>query len=447
MQMLSISFDTWLANHEEDHDAKWCRELYPWEVFAALDYSQTAIGTPQDIQSSSGRFTAKVQHCFIGNNGRTNFLIHLKSEALSPSQRWRNRQWDEVFQVVATPDGDFITLFTKEQDPSKGLLRKFMAGGLEQIEAERSVPISGMLFRSLISYVARDIFGSLKLSSTLGTCQARGRPTVGDQIQEAQPFLRSGNDFWIMYGFTEEKAHRIAIANSANCKKLLVVYCHPTFTKHHRCAAINANVISLSELLGMGSAAVRARYLPQLRFLMNHLHFDETISESSTELELRTRILSGAEGRIEIKTSELREAKAGLDRAIVTKGDAAYVLACANLLNAALNRKLRLYKGTQELEKDVYSFKAHLSRCLEDLIRNTPDSTELYLSSEDLILVRINGIQLSFHAVPRTVALREYALSSRNFPQAWSGARLQPIAPLILSWARALVREEGPVHT
>jgi hypothetical protein len=348
---------------------------------------------------------------------------------------------------VAARNGNFVTLYTKMEDPSKEMLRKFMAGGLTQVEAERSLPVSGMLFRSLISYVASDVFGTLKLNPTLGARRAGSRLTTQGSMTDAQPFLSSGKELWLMYAFTEEKAHRIAIANSERCENLFVVYCHPTFTKHHRCAAANARVLSLCELVSMGSTEIRTRYLPQVRFLQNHLHSDLATAEPTTEIALRTRILGGAEPPVEIETSELREAKVGLGRVIVTKGDAAYVLACANLLNAALNKKLGLYKGTQHLEKEVYSFKAHLSKSLEELIRNHPDYTELYLSSDDLTLIRINGVQLTFHAIPRTAALREYEHSPRNSLQEWSGIRLQPLAPLVLSWARALLREEGPVHT
>ena len=50
-------------------------------------------------------------------------------------------------------------------------------------------------------------------------------------------------------------------------------------------------------------------------------------------------------------------------RVAIAMADAAYILACANLLNAALNKQLRLYRGSQELEKSVYFFKIHLVLC------------------------------------------------------------------------------------
>ncbi len=48
-EIRSLSFETWLANHDEQHRARWCRELYPWHVFAQADYGDDAIGQRQRI--------------------------------------------------------------------------------------------------------------------------------------------------------------------------------------------------------------------------------------------------------------------------------------------------------------------------------------------------------------------------------------------------------------
>jgi hypothetical protein len=127
-----------------------------------------------------------------------------------------------------------------------------------------------------------------------------------------------------------------AIKTSSGARMSFMVY---------RCTDASVQVVSLIEFVGMGSLAVRARYLPQVRFLINHLQLRDGSVSRSSEAELRGRILAGKEGPMEITTSNLREAKAGLVRAIGSTGDAAYVLACANLLNAAAislhNRRLR----------------------------------------------------------------------------------------------------------
>lgn len=131
----------------------------------------------------------------------------------------------------------------------------------------------------------------------------------------------------------------------------------------------------------------------------------------------------------------------------MTTGDSAYILACANLLNAALNSQLDTYRGTETLSKSVYSFKTHLSKTFEQIVTGLPDETSVFLAPDGLTLATIRGVQFSFHNVPRTPLLLDYSKSHRNIPQDWRGIRLQPIAPLVLAWGRKLLADEGPLHT
>src|SRR5262249_31874001 len=126
------------------------------------------------------------------------------------------------------------------------------------------------------------------------------------------PFLSRGRDLWVGYAFTEEKAHRFAIQNSAECARLLVVYCHPTFTRHYRCQHANAHVVSLPELLRAASPAVLHQFMPQARFLANHLFYHDATKPSASSNALKTRIFNSQAERQSILTSQLREAKLGL---------------------------------------------------------------------------------------------------------------------------------------
>jgi hypothetical protein len=430
----SVSFDTWCSNHPEDHSAKWCRELYPWKVFELIDYSPGLLGQAQYIYFGWLRYIVTVKEQFTGANGRPNFLIHLRMDPQSKSQQWLERQWNELFQLVVEPDGHFITLFTKKKDPSKELLRRFFGGDLTRIEIDRSLPVSGLLFRSLIAYVAEEIFGSLREYMSY------------DGLGSFEPFLSKGKDLWIAYSFTEEKAHRLGIRIGGKCRQLMVIYCHPTFTKHHRCQRSDVRILSLSELLCMGSAELRAHYLPQARFLLNHLRADLGPDGSLSSRELSKRINGDKELASPIETSQLREAKAGLGIVIGSSADAAYVFSCANLLNAALNRQLRLYQGTQQLEKEVYSFKAKLWEIIESLTQFPLPSVDIYVADGGLVLVTVEGVQFSFHCIPKTAIIRSFAASSKDTHQEWRGIRLQPIAGLVMDWARALMREEASIE-
>jgi hypothetical protein len=89
---------------------------------------------------------------------------------------------------------------------------------------------------------------------------------------------------------------------------------------------------------------------------------------------------SGTAPARQIATSELREAKAGLGLMIAKAADAAYVCASAHVLNAALNRRLVLYGGSIELEKEVYSFKSQFGRSIENIIAHGVPGVAIYAS-------------------------------------------------------------------
>jgi len=435
MRLRSVSFATWCANHEDSHQAKWCRELYPWDVLEQVDFDQSLLGIPQQIVAPPERFVVTLKERHAGAAGRINWLLHILSPPAGEKKRWSHRSWDNVLQLVASSDGHFITVFAKAKDPSKIILERFFAGTLACDEFVRSIPVSAMLFRSLVSYAAEDIFGSLD----------RGFPTAAarDGSQAWLPFLSRGRDLWIACAFTEEKAHRIGIKNVGAADQLLVVYSQPTFSRHHRCNAPNVRILSLQEFLSIGSRRALLRYIPQARLLLNHLR-DQTLPDHAGESSsaLLCQIGQATRSPRIIETSELREARAGLGITISTSSDVAYVCACGNLVNAAMNPKLGLYSKSIELSKDVYSFKSILGRALENAIcMNIPD-VAIHVAQDGVVYVRVHGLQFSFHAIPRLPQLEEFATSEHNRRQEWSGLRLQPIAPLVLEWARALMSEQ-----
>ncbi len=96
---------------------------------------------------------------------------------------------------------------------------------------------------------------------------------------------------------------------------------------------------------------------------------------------------------------------------VTTTAGAAYVCACANLLNAALNGRLQNYDGSIQLSKEIYSFKAILGRAIDDMVQNPPPGVQIYVERDALLYVRVRELQFSFHAIPRTSAVRAYQLS------------------------------------
>ena len=443
----TISFDTWCKNHSEEHDAKWCRELYPWEIFQRVDYSTSSVNSEQTVLIGGFASTVTLEKAFEGRNGRSNYLLRLRTLLRTRTQQWRYRSWDDLFHVVFDPSGYFITLFTEKADPSRHIVKDFLGCRLRDVQQVRSIPVSGLLFRTLVSYAAHEEWNSLHryFSFPILDVDARfPRRPFRLEGEHFEPFLAQSRQLWITCSFTEEKAHRLAIRLLGQAERILSIYCHPTFTKHHRCEDRSALVVPLPEFLRSLAQPVFARYVEQTRFLINHLHFDSGVLENAiheTTDVLRAKMASGPP-KMPIKTSELREAKAGLGIMTRTAAEVAYVCACASLLNAALNRKTRLYEGALDLPKEVYSFKAVLLRAVEDLIDTPLPEVALHIDRDDLVYIRVLGVQFTFHAIPRSPRLQAYARSNRNFPQTWSGLRLQPIAPLVLAWARALLAAE-----
>ena len=123
---------------------------------------------------------------------------------------------------------------------------------------------------------------------------------------------------------------------------------------------------------------------------------------------------------------------------VTEKGDAAYFFACANLLNAALSGKYGSSVTVKNLSKEVYSFKAKVGHVVEALMVTPIDGVDIYVEEGGPVYVKVGEIQFSFHAIPQTPIVETFARSKRNRKQEWSGVRLQPIAPLVLDWGRAM---------
>lgn len=276
MNPSTITFDVWSKNHSHDHYAKWCRELYPWELFQGLEYDKIELGVAQPIFIVSRRYLGTITQRYVTDDGRNHYLVHVRSTFASGKHRWIQRAWDDVFHLVSSPTGEFITLFTQKKDPSRRLLARFLKSRLTDIESVRSLPVSSFLFRALVGTAAHDRYHGLKRFQKFPLEASRIpdaslRPNRHDAYE---PFLSRNRDLWITCSFTEEKAHRQALQLAGQTDRLLAVFCHPTFTRHHRCTHEPSSVLSLSEFLRALSPAIHRRYIQHARFLINHLRRD-----------------------------------------------------------------------------------------------------------------------------------------------------------------------------
>ena len=444
MKIRNINFNTWCANHPPDHDAIWCRALYPWDVFSAIDYDRDNVGLTQKVEANQVEYSMTIRNIYIGQKNRLNYMIELKSNSSSKTAEWENISWDSQFHLVASYDGDFITLFTEKKDPAKSLLGSFMGSDFPKVEAKRCLPYSGLLFRTLVWHRAEELFSSQKITDPFewipdGFRKLTPHPKFPQLARSITPLWANGRTLWVTSAWTEEKAHRFALYNANQCDELVVVYCHPTFSSHHRCSYPKTKITSLLNFVSGNQDGKRSVYHRQAKFLIQNLRIHDIqtkkqpLDSSCYASEIKKL---DDEKTFTIPISLLREAKSGMEFEVATSQDAAYFFSCANLLNAALTGRYGIGSIPRSLPKEVYSFKAQVGRVVEYLIKYPIDGIEIYFDDR-LLYVTIDGIQFSFHAIPRTPPIRNFIASKRNRKQCWSGIRLQPISPLVMDWGRA----------
>lgn len=444
MRVKNLNFQTWCKNHDDIHDAKWCREVYPWAVFYEMDFDKQCIGINQEIYLNGLLYNVKIISFELQENGRIKSTFELNTSPKSVRKKWEERTWNNVFQIVFSQDGDFITVFTKKEDPSKDLVSKFMKGNFIKIEENKSIPVSELLFKSLISYAAEEQYKSLKYlekfeSLPQGVRELQEHYQFKYKKMNSYPLFSAGRNLWITYSFNEEKAHRIAFYMANQCNHLIVVYCNPTYTKHHRCKYKDTEIISIYEFINKVSPIVRTKFEHQVKFLQNHLNIH---SEYSTELLLE-EIKTPSFPEYEILKSDIMESLGVMKIDVTNAYDAFYFFAAMNLINAWLNRKRKnevLTNKEEKLFKNMYFFKTYIQKVITDLIINNISNIKIYFE-KDLVIVEIFEFQFSFHSIPLNQVISEYIKSGKNSTIEWSGKRLQPIAPLFLNYARILKKD------
>jgi hypothetical protein len=123
-----------------------------------------------------------------------------------------------------------------------------------------------------------------------------------------------------------------------------------------------------------------------------------------------------------------------------TKEDLRYCLAASVVLNSWIESERNA--GFPQ-RKRFYSFKHRLGEVVSwahgaGLDGVSVWSEQGHRDSTPLVCIRIDGVDFSFHAVPRSDELP----TSDTADLIWSGIRLKPVAPLVLAWARSL-RDAG----
>lgn len=442
MKLENLNLDQWLKNHSPDHNDKWCRELYPFNVFRLINFDNNLINKEQILDFNSISYYVTITKIELQDNGRYRTTFDISTFPKSKTQEWKQRKWNSTFQIVYSQQFDFITIFTKKEDPSKDYVVRFMKGYFERINSEKSIPVSELLIRTLILHIVEEAFPGGKHNqeyefSKEGVIDRPEHPQFPrKKTNYFAPIYSIGRNLWICYSFTEEKAHRLAFYNANQCQRLMVVYCNPSYTRHHRCNYEGTEIISIYELSEKVSYELRNKYEKQIRFLQNNLNLSEIINVD----ELLKEINHPKQEEYEIQKSDLMEAFGTMKILPKTETDLFHSLCCINLINAYLSRQR---KGSQILDKDaklfknIYIFKSYLSQILTEQIKDKNFSAPLYIENS-LIMIEVNGFQFSFHNVPLNETLENFSTSRHNIKIKWSGKRLQPIAPLLLKYSRGI---------
>lgn len=441
MKLKNLNFSTWRINHSEDHDAKWCRELYPYRVFREIDFSENKIGIEQTIKNNFIRFYITiVQIKFQQDNQRYRATFKFSTKYDVDGRSWRIRNWDTIFQIVYSVVGDFITVFTKDDDPSKLLVQKFMKGDFAPIVSDKSLPVSELLFRTLILQLSEVNYPNGKHDSSFSLKNENEKLFVQHSMfkvkgESYSPIYSVGRTRWICYAFSEQRAHRIAFSIANQCDDLIVVFCNTTYTSHHRCLYPNVKVVSIYEYANIISPNFRVKYMNQIRFLQNHMEGLQTFSAE----QLVSEIEKPNYDHYEITQGVLMEAFGVMKISPINEFDVFYSLAALNTINAWMsNTKLKINSlHKKKLMRKLYYFKAYVSKIFTFLICNRSHYAKISITA-DLYLVEIFNFQFSFHHIERNEILDSFKQGSENKEIIWRGKRLQPIAPLILAYAREL---------
>ncbi|KAA0993516.1 hypothetical protein [Dyadobacter aurulentus] len=441
-QFLSnLNFDTWLRNHSNDHYAKWCRELYPYSIFNLIDFSEHALHKKQRLWYNFITYRAEILCIEMQENGRFCSEFSLNYNNVSKGIGWNNRLWNETFKIIYTDKFEFITVFTSKNDPSKIIVSNFMKGKFLAIEKNKSKPLSDLLFRTLIAHMCKEKFIGGTHARTYDILNSGHRklpshPEIDIRYISYTPIYSMERELWIAYSFSEERAHREAIAIANQCNELIVVYIKPTYTRHHRCKFENTQVVSAFEFWSSLNINLRSKYDKQIRFLQNHLNSDTPIDL----ILLRKQIDDPETNAVEISKPDLLEAFSVMKIPPGSEKDIFYKLAAFNLINywASKQRKKDVIENEQDdLFRNIYYFKGYLSNFVTDLIKQRRLHIKIYINM-NLLLIEVNKFQFSFHNVPKNNVIDEYEKSEDNIEIEWCGKRLQPVASLIFKLSKAL---------
>jgi hypothetical protein len=381
----------------------------------------------------------------------------LQVSAKSPSKVSNEYPWDAIFSLVFDPiTFEFITVFPSKDHPLKSSVKQFMYGRLEKLSSNRH---SRLLYaRTLMSFVTTELFPELEYLRYYNILDDYKPPKplkkgLKPASRPAIPMFSNGRKFWIYFCWEESTAHRFGLLYATQCDRMLIVYAIPVYTKHHRCEHRGVEILSLSEYVDRLRYPIRAIFDRQLWYIREGFlpNQDQELIWNPTGSEIKELT--------PIRPEELRESMSIRELTLENENDVAYILSAYNLINAWVARIKddKVFRDREGLFKELYSFKNRLSAAIARLTLIKIPNVRIFIdtsTSKNTTYITVKGVQFSFHYItlknimikyekskenPQVIKgdyLEDYSKCSDNQFQEWTGYRLQPIASLVLAWAR-----------
>ena len=431
MQLKNCNFKTWLSNHDPEHKDKIYRELYPYLAISKINFDGSKINVVQRFDINLVFYWCVIHEIKLQDNGKYKAKFYLKSSSEHSSKKWKNIIWNDDFQVIFSESYEFVTVFTKREDPSKKMLKHFFKGSFDSIKEKKSLPLSNLFFRTAVVTISEElykdgVFDAEYFNEFIYKEKSTNKLKIKPN-STFNPVYSIGRQLWVSYAFYEEKAHRIVLYNYNQCEELIVVYCNPNYTRHHRCKHENVRILSLFEFYFLTNNKSQSKMLNQIRFLQNNLKSIQT----PTKEELIKEINLPENSAYKISQYELMEALAIMKIIPENSNNLFHYLSSMNLLNAWIsrakkNKNLRLFN-------DMYYFKTYVSKVVRHLL--TVNNYGAKISYENnLTIIEIYEFQFSFHHVPYDENVAELLKPLKKIR--WNEKRLQPIAPLVFKYTK-----------
>lgn len=421
MRLRGVTFENWLRGHGHKRASeRWLRELYPWPVLARVDYHERALGVVQKITHDGVSFGVTLLSVdWQPNHGTYRYRVRVDSDGLG----WHARAYADEFDVCASQEGDFVTLFhTARKEPLEKFARAFFHRRWEKLDPSvfRSLAASRFLAASLVAVIAEEAFSDCNLEHyPLARVAGGGAPMFAD-----------GEKLWVAHRFYSENAYEWARRHADRAERVVVVYFADTKYQFRTDHPGSTEVVSALDLDSRAGGQNTDLVLALMRKL-----------EPPRVAVPLQRLSAALHGEGELPTTPLtegdvHEALAALRLPCQSVPDLRYQLAAGVLLNAWIENERRL--GYPQRKK-FYAFKQRIGELADWVERSRPSGVELWAEQlrEDrgpVLYFRIEGVDLSFHAIPGA----QRFVSSNGEAYTWNGVRLKPIASHVLAWARAL---------